>query len=82
MIQGDPDLGWRQRYNAGGTEEWARVEPGPGRPGAEAAPAYETRSEEPSSMPDAPGLELIAQEINEALRAPSSRPPSSTVRRR
>ena len=24
LIQGNPDLGWRQRYNAVGTEEWAR----------------------------------------------------------
>ena len=28
MIRGNPDLGWRQRYNAVGTEEWARLEPG------------------------------------------------------
>ncbi len=28
MIRGNPDLGWRQRYNAIGTEEWARLEPG------------------------------------------------------
>jgi NADH-quinone oxidoreductase subunit B len=28
MIQGHPDLGWRQRYNAVGTEEWARTPPG------------------------------------------------------
>jgi NADH-quinone oxidoreductase subunit B len=27
MIQGRPDLGWRQRYNAIGTEEWARKPP-------------------------------------------------------
>ena len=27
MIQGRPDLGWRQRYNAIGTEEWARTPP-------------------------------------------------------
>ena len=26
MIQGNPDPGWRQRYNAIGTEEWARGE--------------------------------------------------------
>jgi NADH-quinone oxidoreductase subunit B len=26
QIVGDPDLGWRQRYNAAGTEEWARME--------------------------------------------------------
>ena len=24
QIQGNPDQGWRQRYNAHGTEEWAR----------------------------------------------------------
>jgi NADH-quinone oxidoreductase subunit B len=24
MIQGNPDMGWRRRYNAAGTEEWAR----------------------------------------------------------
>lgn len=28
LIQGEPDLGWRARYNASGTEEWARFEPG------------------------------------------------------
>jgi NADH-quinone oxidoreductase subunit B len=27
MIQGRPDLGWRRRYNATGTEEWARTPP-------------------------------------------------------
>lgn len=27
MIQGRPDLGWRRRYNAEGTEEWARTPP-------------------------------------------------------
>ena len=26
MIQGNPDPGWRQRYNAHGTEEWARTD--------------------------------------------------------
>jgi len=36
-IKGDPDLGWRTRYNASGTEEWARLEPG--RPSAEAIEA-------------------------------------------
>jgi NADH-quinone oxidoreductase subunit B len=29
LIRGDPDLGWRQRYRAVGTEEWARGETGP-----------------------------------------------------
>jgi NADH-quinone oxidoreductase subunit B len=37
-IRGEPDLGWRRRYNAIGTEEWARLEPGePTREALEAA---------------------------------------------
>ena len=28
LVRGEPDLGWRQRYNAVGTEEWARFEEG------------------------------------------------------
>jgi NADH-quinone oxidoreductase subunit B len=28
LVKGKPDLGWRQRYNASGTEEWARLESG------------------------------------------------------
>ncbi len=28
LVIGDPALGWRQRYNAAGTEEWARLESG------------------------------------------------------
>jgi NADH-quinone oxidoreductase subunit B len=39
MIKGNPDLGWRQRYNALGTEEWARFESG--RPSPEALAAAE-----------------------------------------
>jgi NADH-quinone oxidoreductase subunit B len=38
-IQGNPDQGWRQRYNAAGTEEWARGGPA-SRPSPEAAAAY------------------------------------------
>src|SRR5690349_24516166 len=34
MVRGRPDLGWRQRYNARGTEEWARFEPGTPTPEA------------------------------------------------
>ncbi len=37
QIVGDPDLGWRQRYNAAGTEEWARMETGAPTPEALAA---------------------------------------------
>jgi NADH-quinone oxidoreductase subunit B len=38
-IQGNPDQGWRQRYNAAGTEEWARGGPA-SQPSPEAAAAY------------------------------------------
>ena len=34
LIRGQPDLGWRQRYNAIGTEEWARFEAGEPTPEA------------------------------------------------
>jgi len=39
-IMGNPDQGWRQRYNAVGTEEWARGGPR-SAPSPEAAEAYE-----------------------------------------
>jgi NADH-quinone oxidoreductase subunit B len=39
LIQGNPDPGWRRRYNAAGTEEWARDEVS-GAPSAEALGAY------------------------------------------
>jgi NADH-quinone oxidoreductase subunit B len=38
MILGNPDPGWRRRYNAIGTEEWAR--PGTGTASQEEAEAY------------------------------------------
>jgi NADH-quinone oxidoreductase subunit B len=38
-IMGNPDQGWRQRYNAAGTEEWARGGPA-GSPNPQAADAY------------------------------------------
>jgi len=40
-IIGNPDQGWRRRYDAAGTEEWARGGPR-GEPSPEAARAYET----------------------------------------
>jgi len=43
-IQGNPDQGWRQRYNAVGTEEWARGGPA-SKPSSEAAEAYELARE-------------------------------------
>jgi NADH-quinone oxidoreductase subunit B len=43
-IKGNPDQGWRQRYNAVGTEEWARGGPA-STPSPEAAAAYEAARE-------------------------------------
>lgn len=43
-IIGNPDQGWRARYNAEGTEEWARGGPA-SRPSAESAEAYELARE-------------------------------------
>jgi NADH-quinone oxidoreductase subunit B len=43
-IMGEPDQGWRSRYNAAGTEEWARGGPR-SEPSAEAAAAYEEARE-------------------------------------
>jgi NADH-quinone oxidoreductase subunit B len=43
-IQGNPDEGWRQRYDAAGTEEWARGGPR-SEPSPEAAAAYEKARE-------------------------------------
>lgn len=43
-IIGNPDQGWRQRYNASGTEEWARGGPR-SAPSPEAAAAYEEARE-------------------------------------
>ena len=40
QIMGDPDLGWRRRYNAIGTEEWARDDVIAGQPSAAAEAAY------------------------------------------
>jgi NADH-quinone oxidoreductase subunit B len=44
MITGNPDQGWRQRYNAVGTEEWARGGPR-SEPSPEAAQAYQEARE-------------------------------------
>ncbi len=40
LIQGNPDQGWRRRYNAVGTEEWAREDVIAGQPSAAAEAAY------------------------------------------
>jgi NADH-quinone oxidoreductase subunit B len=39
-IRGNPDQGWRRRYNAVGTEEWARDDVITGQPSAAAEAAY------------------------------------------
>jgi NADH-quinone oxidoreductase subunit B len=39
-IQGEPDQGWRRRYNALGTEEWARDDVIAGQPSDAAEAAY------------------------------------------
>ena len=44
MIMGNPDQGWRQRYNAHGTEEWARGGAA-SLPTVESAEAYERTRE-------------------------------------
>jgi NADH-quinone oxidoreductase subunit B len=44
QIMGNPDPGWRSRYNAHGTEEWARGGPA-SQPSDEAAEAYERARE-------------------------------------
>jgi NADH-quinone oxidoreductase subunit B len=44
MIMGNPDQGWRQRYNAHGTEEWARGGAA-SQPNVESAEAYERTRE-------------------------------------
>ena len=43
-ILGNPEPGWRSRYNAHGTEEWARGGPG-SKPSAEALEAYKRARE-------------------------------------
>jgi NADH-quinone oxidoreductase subunit B len=48
MIRGQPDLGWRQRYNAVGTEEWARGETEPTPEAIERA-ALAVRGEQPDA---------------------------------
>jgi len=40
MIQGNPDQGWRRRYNAVGTEEWARDDVIAGQPSEASEAAY------------------------------------------
>jgi NADH-quinone oxidoreductase subunit B len=50
MIQGNPDPGWRQRYNAAGTEEWARDLPE--QPSVDVRSAYVAARELAIDMPE------------------------------
>ena len=59
-IMGNPDQGWRQRYSAAGTEEWARGGPASTRARRRRRP---TKPPGRCPLPDAPGLELIRGEI-------------------
>jgi NADH-quinone oxidoreductase subunit B len=52
QIIGNPDQGWRQRYDAHGTEEWARGGPR-SEPSPEAAKAYEEARRAAEASPDA-----------------------------
>jgi NADH-quinone oxidoreductase subunit B len=54
-ILGDPQLGWRTRYNASGTEEWARFESGTPSPEAieSAAEAIAAAEDAQEARPDA-----------------------------
>ena len=51
MIQGNPDMGWRQRYNAEGTEEWARDDVIAGQPSESAEAAYARAREAVAKIP-------------------------------
>jgi NADH-quinone oxidoreductase subunit B len=48
LVRGQPDLGWRERYNASGTEEWARFEGG--KPTPEAIERAARAVREPEDM--------------------------------
>jgi len=56
LVRGQPDLGWRQRYNAVGTEEWARFEEGQPKPEAveRAALAVAPKHSETFRVPTSP----------------------------
>jgi NADH-quinone oxidoreductase subunit B len=56
LVRGRPDLGWRQRYNAEGTEEWARMESGTPTPEAIERAAAAIRVAKPNApSPGTPG---------------------------
>jgi NADH-quinone oxidoreductase subunit B len=57
MIQGNPDQGWRRRYNAVGTEEWARDDVITGQPSAAAEAAYARARQAVADAAEATGPE-------------------------
>jgi NADH-quinone oxidoreductase subunit B len=57
MIQGNPDQGWRRRYNAIGTEEWARDDVIAGQPSAAAEAAYARARQAVADAAEATGPE-------------------------
>jgi NADH-quinone oxidoreductase subunit B len=78
QILGNPDLGWRRRYNALGTEEWARAMPS--QPTEDEVAAYQ-RAREISAARDAtqaggPGAAPV-EEAGEAERQPWEEEPDA-----
>jgi NADH-quinone oxidoreductase subunit B len=57
MIMGNPDQGWRQRYNAIGTEEWARDDVIAGQPSAASEAAYARARQAVTESAEATGPE-------------------------
>ncbi len=57
MIQGNPDQGWRRRYNAIGTEEWARDDVIAGQPSKASEAAYARARQAVTESAEATGLE-------------------------
>ena len=56
-ILGHPDQGWRRRYNAIGTEEWARDDVIAGQPSEAAEAAYARARQAVAERPSRPGPE-------------------------
>jgi NADH-quinone oxidoreductase subunit B len=63
-IKGDPAMGWRKRYHAVGTEEWAHTEPG--TPSPEAIESAARIAEIDMSATDAPPMPETPAENSDA----------------
>jgi NADH-quinone oxidoreductase subunit B len=57
QIMGNPDMGWRRRYNAIGTEEWARDDVVAGQPSDAAEAAYARARQAVTESAEATGPE-------------------------